>query len=86
MPDGEVAALMPAVCGALDWLRDSFDTDGDGFGEYLDESGHGLANQGWKDSADAVQWPDGTLASRPDRAVRGTGLRVRRRRRRQPTC
>ncbi len=65
MPDDEVAALMPAVCGALDWLRDSFDTDGDGFGEYLDESGHGLVNQGWKDSADAVQWPDGTLATGP---------------------
>ncbi|MGH3461383.1 MAG: amylo-alpha-1,6-glucosidase [Kribbellaceae bacterium] len=65
MPADDVAALMPAVGAALDWLRDSFDPDGDGFGEYLDESGHGLANQGWKDSPNAVQWPDGTLAAGP---------------------
>ncbi len=65
MPPAEVEALIPSVYAALDWLRDSFDTDGDGFGEYADESGHGLANQGWKDSPDAVQWPDGTLATGP---------------------
>jgi glycogen debranching enzyme len=46
-------------------LKEYADPDGDGFLEYIDESGHGLANQGWKDSADAVQWPDGTLATAP---------------------
>jgi glycogen debranching enzyme len=33
--------------------------------KYLDESGHGLANQGWKDSADAIRWRDGRLAEAP---------------------
>jgi glycogen debranching enzyme len=65
MPAGEVAALIPSVRRALGWLRDYADPDGDGFGEYVDASGHGLANQGWKDSPDAVQWPDGTLATAP---------------------
>ena len=65
MPAAEVDALIPAVYGALDWLRDSFDPDGDGFGEYIDESGHGLANQGWKDSPDAVQSYDGIVATGP---------------------
>ena len=46
-------------------MRDFGDADGDGLLEYIDESGHGLANQGWKDSGDAVQWRDGTLATGP---------------------
>ena len=65
MPADEVADLLPALQAALGWLRDFADPDGDGFLEYIDESGHGLANQGWKDSRDAVQWPDGTLAEAP---------------------
>ena len=58
-------------------MTDHGDADGDGFLEYVDEGGHGLANQGWKDSGDSVQWRDGTLADRADRAVRGAGLRPR---------
>ncbi len=65
LPTDEVRALLPALQGALSWMRDYADPDGDGFLEYIDESGHGLANQGWKDSSDAVQWPDGTLATAP---------------------
>jgi glycogen debranching enzyme len=65
MPAAEVADLVPAAELALGWLRDHADPDGDGFLEYADSSGHGLANQGWKDSPDAVQWPDGTLARAP---------------------
>jgi glycogen debranching enzyme len=65
MPPAEVAELVPAAERALGWLRDYADPDGDGFLEYIDDSGHGLANQGWKDSPDAVQWPDGTLARAP---------------------
>lgn len=65
MPEAEVRDLLPALRGALGWIRDYADTDGDGFLEYIDESGHGLANQGWKDSRDAVQWPDGSLAAAP---------------------
>ena len=65
MPDAEVAALRPNLEAALGWLRDHSDRDGDGFAEYLDESGHGLANQGWKDSVDAIRYPDGRIADGP---------------------
>ena len=40
-------------------------------------SGSGLANQGWKDSGDAIVNRDGSLARLPDRARRGPGLRLR---------
>lgn len=65
MPEHEVRALLPALRRALDWMRDHGDADGDGLLEYVDRSGHGLANQGWKDSGDSVQWRDGTLAEGP---------------------
>jgi glycogen debranching enzyme len=65
MPDGEVRALLPNLVAALAWMRDYGDADGDGLLEYTDESGHGLSNQGWKDSGDSVQWRDGSLADGP---------------------
>ncbi|WP_350276249.1 glycogen debranching N-terminal domain-containing protein [Kribbella sp. HUAS MG21] len=65
MPADEVRALLPNLERALTWMKEYADPDDDGFLEYVDESGHGLANQGWKDSVDAVQWPDGTLATAP---------------------
>ena len=65
MPADEVRDLLPNLRRALAWMKEYADPDGDGFLEYVDESGHGLANQGWKDSNDAVQWPDGTLAVAP---------------------
>jgi hypothetical protein len=65
LPAGEVEALLDPLDAALGWLRDHGDSDGDGFLEYLDESGHGLANQGWKDSGDSIRWHDGSLASGP---------------------
>ena len=65
LPAAEVQALLPALRGALGWLRDWGDADGDGLLEYVDETGHGLANQGWKDSGDSVQWRDGRLADAP---------------------
>jgi glycogen debranching enzyme len=46
-------------------MSDHGDSDGDGFLEYADESGTGLANQGWKDSGDSVQWRAGGLATGP---------------------
>ncbi|WP_439689913.1 amylo-alpha-1,6-glucosidase [Curtobacterium sp. SP.BCp] len=65
LPDTEVEALLPALERALAWMRDHGDDDGDGLLEYVDETGRGLANQGWKDSGDSVQWRDGTLAEGP---------------------
>jgi glycogen debranching enzyme len=62
MPDSEVEALLPNLERAIAWIVDYGDTDGDGLIEYLDETGTGLANQGWKDSGDSVQFQDGTLA------------------------
>ena len=65
MADGEVEALLPHLEAALAWMRDFGDSDGDGFLEYVDGTGHGLANQGWKDSGDSIQWRDGSLADGP---------------------
>lgn len=65
MPESEVHALIPALRGALQWLVEYGDSDGDGFIDYIDRTGRGLANQGWKDSGDSIQWRDGTLARGP---------------------
>jgi len=65
MPDDEVRALVPALRDALTWMLEEGDSDGDGFLDYVDRTGHGLANQGWKDSGDSIQWRDGRLADGP---------------------
>lgn len=65
MPEPEVRELLPALRAALDWLLHHGDNDGDGFIDYIDETGHGLANQGWKDSGDSIQWRSGDLAEGP---------------------
>jgi glycogen debranching enzyme len=65
-PRGELAErLLPHADRALDWIQDYGDRDGDGYVEYQRHSDHGLANQGWKDSWDAVRHADGTLAKPP---------------------
>jgi glycogen debranching enzyme len=65
MPDAEVEALLPNLETALVWMRSYGDSDADGFLEYVDSTGHGLANQGWKDSGDSIQWRDGRLSEGP---------------------
>jgi len=65
LPAEQVRELLPNLEAALAWLADDGDPDGDGFLEYVDESGRGLANQGWKDSGDAVRFADGTYAAPP---------------------
>jgi glycogen debranching enzyme len=65
MPDSQVEALLPNLIAALEWMRDYGDADGDGFLEYVDTTGRGLTNQGWKDSGDSVQWRTGALAKAP---------------------
>lgn len=65
LPDDAIRKLLPCLESALAWMRDYGDADGDGLLEYVDLTGRGLANQGWKDSGDSVQWRDGTLADGP---------------------
>jgi glycogen debranching enzyme len=54
---------------ALAWMETYGDRDGDGFLEYGAENSeglhHGLRNQGWKDSFDAIYHSDGALAKGP---------------------
>src|SRR5690625_2444866 len=61
----EVRDLLPTLRAALRWITDYGDSDGDGFLDYIDNTGRGLANQGWKDSADSIQWRTGELAQGP---------------------
>jgi glycogen debranching enzyme len=58
-------ALWPTIERALDWIDGPGDPDGDGFVEYHRQTEKGLANQGWKDSHDAVFHADGRLARGP---------------------
>src|SRR5712691_2021080 len=63
--DATVAELWPAVEAALAWIDGPGDPDGDGFVEYYRATEQGLANQGWKDSQDAIFHADGRLAQGP---------------------
>ncbi len=54
--------LWPHIERALSWIDTDGDRDGDGFVEYGRRTAEGLANQGWKDSQDAIFHADGTLA------------------------
>ncbi|MFJ2953403.1 glycogen debranching N-terminal domain-containing protein [Streptomyces sp. NPDC087270] len=65
MPAAEVAELLPHAEAGLEWLARYGDADGDGLLEYVDSTGSGLANQGWKDSGDSIRWRDGRLAAPP---------------------
>lgn len=57
--------LWPAVLRALEWIERWGDRDGDGYIEYERTTTEGLANQGWKDSWDAISHRDGELARPP---------------------
>jgi len=85
MPDAQVRELLPNLRAALAWMTEQESSGGSGFIDYVDQTGHGLANQGWKDSGDSIQWRDGRLAEGPialsevqayayEAAVRGAGL------------
>ena len=57
-----LAELWPAIEAGLHWIDGAGDPDRDGFVEYQRASEQGLANQGWKDSVDAIFHADGRLA------------------------
>lgn len=61
----EVEQLLPHAESALAWMRDQADAGGDGFLKYVDQTGRGLANQGWKDSDDSIRYRDGRFAEAP---------------------
>jgi glycogen debranching enzyme len=57
--------LWPNVERAIQWIERWGDRDGDGYVKYRRETPRGLANQGWKDSDDAIFHHGGTLAPPP---------------------
>lgn len=61
----DIAALLPHVDRALDWITRYGDRDGDGFVEYERTGPHGLVNQGWKDSGNSVMTADGRPVRTP---------------------
>lgn len=65
MPAAEVEALLPNLRAAVGWLTGYAAPDEDGLLKYIDRSGSGLANQGWKDSGDSMRWRDGRIADAP---------------------
>ena len=76
--DESARDLLPALQAACRWLIEDSDADGDGLMEYIDRTGFGLANQGWKDSGDSVSWKAGPLAEPPIALaeVQGYGYRA----------
>ena len=65
LPQHEVDRLLPHADRALAWIEDFGDRDGDGYVEYARANDRGLANQGWKDSGDAIRHRDGSVAQAP---------------------
>jgi glycogen debranching enzyme len=56
---------LPAAEKCLAWIDNYGDRDDDGFQEYETRSEVGYANQGWKDSGEALVYPDGSLVKAP---------------------
>jgi glycogen debranching enzyme len=64
--DNELLKEHLAAAGrCLDWVDQFGDLDADGFQEYRTRSPQGYENMGWKDSADAVIYPDGSPVNQP---------------------
>lgn len=59
-----VAELLEPMESCLAWIAE-YGCSQDGFVSYVDESGSGLTNQGWKDSHDGIQFRDGRIARAP---------------------
>ena len=64
-----LAEFMPAAEKCLAWIDKYGDRDGDGFQEYQTRSSAGYENMGWKDSGEALVYPDGTLVKGPKALV-----------------
>jgi glycogen debranching enzyme len=60
-----IERLLSNAEACLDWIDKYGDRDGDGFQEYQTRSTAGYENMGWKDSGDAVMYPNGELVQGP---------------------
>jgi glycogen debranching enzyme len=60
-----IEELWPAIEAAMEWCRRALHVGVEGWLCYQRETAIGLENQGWKDSHDAVCWPDGELVEPP---------------------
>jgi glycogen debranching enzyme len=60
-----IGKLWPHLTAATRWMETFGDSNGDGFIDYARAETTGLANQGWKDSADSIFHEDGRLAVGP---------------------
>ncbi|MCZ7414397.1 amylo-alpha-1,6-glucosidase [Streptomyces sp. WMMC897] len=63
MDPTQVEELLPHAEAALGWMGEA--AAADGFLKYVDQTGHGLSNQGWKDSDDSIRHGDGRRAHAP---------------------
>ena len=54
-----------AALRTIEWAETYGDADRDGFLEYRRQSSDGLKNQGWKDSDEAIRYPDGRIVEDP---------------------
>lgn len=76
LPRAQVIELLPTLGRALGWLRSASARSGDGLLRYVDETGAGLANQGWKDSGDSMRHRDGRIALAPIALLEAQGYAV----------
>lgn len=61
-----VRRLLEPIERVLAWMDRDGDRDGDGFYEYATRAGAwGTKNQGWKDSGEAILYPDGRCVPNP---------------------
>jgi glycogen debranching enzyme len=61
-----VRHMRDKALATLAWMDRYGDRDGDGFYEYETLAGdQGIKNQGWKDSAQAILYPDGRMVENP---------------------
>jgi glycogen debranching enzyme len=67
--------IWPAVTSSIGWL-DRASAHGDRFVTYRRRAPRGLDNQGWKDSRDAIAFPDGRRAEPPIALVEVQGYAI----------
>jgi glycogen debranching enzyme len=56
---------LPHALRAIEWAETLGDADADGFLDYDRRSPEGLKNQAWKDSDEAIRYPDGRIVDNP---------------------